>query len=233
MLDNHTKDAVGKWLTATLVTMVLSVTATATAQFYYNPHDPLQAQMSSLDAQIDAWVAQQYAQINAQQQQHTAWFIKYYRDATGDYQTPDHLAFEYGINLYCQRNAAECAQTHASWSALSSDLHQARMNDINSWGQVNAEIAASNQSILDGMFQGFMDRSAMTSQGQFGLVQGAIHGNGTFVNPNTGTSWQLPLYPDPNYQYRAPTGEPLAFDYQRNMWFVGTNWGWVPLQLSR
>ncbi len=210
--------------------LALTLSATGSAQYYY---DPIQAQMAALNAQIDMWVAQQQAQINAMQQQHTAWFIKYYRDATGDYQTPDHLAFEYGINLYCQRNAAECAETHASNMALSANLHQARMNDINSWGQVNAGIAASNQSVLDGMFNGFMDRSAMTSQGQSNLIEGAVWGNGTFYNPSTGAAWQLPLYPTPGWTYTAPSGEPLAFDYQSNTWFMGTNWGWVPLQMGR
>ncbi len=216
--------------TTLAVALTLILATSASAQYY---SDPLQAQMAALDAQIEAMIAERQGQIAAMQQEHTAWFIRYYRQNTGDYQTPDHLAFEYGINLYCQRNAAECAEVHASNTALSASLHQARMNDIASWGPVNAQIAASNQSVLDGLFGGFMNRSALTSQGQSNVVQGAIHGNGTFVNPNTGTAWQLPLYPDPNYQYTAPTGEPLAFDYQRNMWFVGTNWGWVPLQLSR
>lgn len=218
-------------LKAILATLILTVlVSTASAQYYY---DPLQAQMAALDAQIEAMIANNYAQIQAQQQQHFAWFVQYYRQQTGDYQTPDHLAFEYGLNIYCRNNARECAEVHQSNTALSANLHQARMNDINSWGAVNSQIAASNQSVLDGMFNGFMNRGAMVDQGQSNLIQGAVWGNGTFYNPSTGAAWQLPLYPDPNWTYTAPTGDPLAFNYQTNTWFMGTNWGWVPLQMGR
>lgn len=201
---------------------------------YYGPYqDPYQAQMAQYDAYMEAWIAQQYANIAAMQQQSTDQFVQYYRQATGDYQTPDHLAAEYGMNLYCQHNAAHCAEVHASWSSLSADQHNQRMNDIASWGAVNSQIAGDYQSILDGMYTGHMERGAMTSEGQSNLVIGAIQGNGTYLAPNSGASWNLPLYPDPNWSYTAPTGEPLSFDYNTGVWYLGTPGGWMPLQQTR
>ena len=191
------------------------------------------AQMDALLAEQDARIAHMQAQIEAQQQEAMMAFVRYYREETGDYQTPDALAFEYGVNLYCQRNAAECQQAHAANSAAAASAHEARMRDIQSWGAVSAGIAASNASILDSSHQGFLDRSALQDQGQANYVQGAIQGESTFSAPSFGAGWSLPVMPDPNTQYWTPDGQPLTFDFQSGVWYVGTSWGWTPLEAQR
>lgn len=217
-------------LQVTLATLVLLLGSSAFAQWGTSDWD---AYMAQHNAQVDAWMAQRYAQIDAQRQESQTWFIGYYREATGDYRTPDVLAFEYGINLYCERNAAECREVYGTHSAASASAHEARMRDIQSWGEVSAGIAASNASILDASHQGFLDRSRMQDQGHANLIQGAVQGQWNYGNPSTGAYWNLPVMPDPYTQYRTPEGQPLAFDFQTGVWYVGTQGGWTPLQPRR
>jgi hypothetical protein len=189
--------------------------------------------MDQYNANMDAWVAQQQAQLQAEQHQWMMHFVRLYRAETGDYQTPDALAFERGLNLYCARNAAECRDVHDTYSEGSRLQHESNMRDIASWGAVNAGIAASNASILDASHQGFRDRSAMQDQGQANLIQGAVQGQWNYVHPSTGAQWSLPVQPDPHTQYWTPEGQPLSYDFQSGVWYVGTQLGWTPLQPQR
>ena len=104
------------------------------------------------------------------------------------------------------------------------------MNDIQSWGQSSMQIAQSDSQILDNSFNGFMNQSALQSQGQANLVQGTIYGGADYYNGN-GQAFSLPIYPDPNMAYSTPDGNPLAFDYATNTWYIGDAYGWwSPLQ---
>ncbi len=213
-------------LRALLATIALVLASTALAQ--WTPSD-----LANYDANVDAWLAQEQARLQAEQYEWMLSFARYYREETGDYQTPDAIAIERGMNLYCERNAAECREVHETYSGASARAHEARMRDSASWGEVNAGIAASNASILDASHEGFRNRSAMGDQGQANLIQGAVQGQWTYVNPSTGAQWSLPVQPDPHAQYWTPEGQPLSFDFQSGVWFVGTQWGWTPLQPGR
>ena len=208
----------------TLATIALVLGSAAFAQW------GTPASSTTMDA---AWWAEYNAVTEALQRETMAPFVRYYREMTGDHQTPDALAGQYGINLYCQNNPAECAAIDASYAAADAQNHAARMRDIQSWGAVSSGIAASNSSILDSSHQGFLDRSAAQSEGHANYVQGAIQGESTFVDPSTGVGWSLPVMPDPNTQYWTPDGQPLAFDFQMGVWYVGSAWGWSPLQAQR
>lgn len=215
---------------AALATLALLLGGAALAQWNPTGWD---AAMAQQQAEIDAWMAQQYAQIEAQRHEAMQAFVRYYREETGDHQTPDALAYEYGMNLYCERNAAECRAVHGSYADAAARAHDARMRDIASWGAVNADIAASNASILDASHQGFLDRSQMQDQGHANMIQGAVQGQWNYGTSNAAPQWSLPVMPDPHTQYWTPEGQPLSFDFQSGVWYVGTQWGWTPLQPQR
>ena len=202
-------------------------TALATLALVFASSALAQWDLNAYQSDVEAWIAQMIAQAEAERQDSLMALVRYYREATGDYQTPDALAYEYGLNLYCQNNAAECA------AVFSPSAHAARMNDIESWGAVNAGIAASNSSILDASHQGFLDRSQLQDQGHADFIQGAVQGQWDFENPNTGAMWDLPVMPDPDTQYWTPDGQPLSFDFQTGAWYVGTQWGWTQLEPRR
>jgi hypothetical protein len=199
------------------------------------------AQMAQYDQAMDAWVQQQMQQ--AQQGADQAYndilrfFIDYYRQNTGDYVTPDAQAVALGDRLYCQHYPAQCQQNNQNaqaWSQIGAAGHAQNMADIQSWGQNALAIGQSDSSILDMNHEGFLGNQAMQDAGQANLVQGAIHGESTFVNPTSGASFSLPVYPDPNLSYYTPEGYPLVFDYQSNLWYQGDSSGWwYPLSTVR
>lgn len=69
---------------ATAVVLAAGLGGVAQAQYY----DPIQAEMARLEAQIDAMVAANYQAALAAQQEADAAAISYYREQTGDMQTP-------------------------------------------------------------------------------------------------------------------------------------------------
>lgn len=165
-----------------LATIALVLASTALAQ--WSSWD-----LANYDANIDGWLAQEQARLQAEQYEWMLSFARLYRQETGDDRSPDAIAIERGMNLYCERNAAECREVHASYSDASRRAHEARMRDIASWGEVNAGIAASNASILDASHAGFRNRSATGDHGQANMIQGAIQGQWNYLNPSSGAQW--------------------------------------------
>lgn len=199
------------------------------------------AQLDQYNQQMDAWVQGQMLQAQQQSDQAYAqlvrFFIDYYRQNTGDYATPDQQAAALGDRLWCQHNPTQCQQNleHAqAMGRVSANGHAQNMANTQSWGDTARQAARTSSEILDMSHQGYQNRQADQGQGQTNYVQGAVYGESTFVNPNGGAGYTLPVYPDPTLSYRTPEGYPLAFDYSTNTWYQGDGYGWwTPLNPQR
>lgn len=140
--------------------------------------------------------------------------INYYRSYTGDYNTPDQQAIGLGAQLWCGHNPGVCE------GALNPATYNQASNNL---GNIYSDI-------LDINHKGYMERSAIQSEGHAGYVQGAIYGESTYINPNGG-NMSLPVYADPQWQYTSPDGYPLRFDYSNDTWYQSDGYGgWVQLQ---
>lgn len=214
----------------TVILLAVGLDGVGHAQYY----DPIQAEMARLQAENDARLANARQQFLAAQQQAIAGAIAYYREQTGDYQTPDLVAAERGQALYCQNNPVECQRAAEGWSAVAQRGHELRMNDIATFGQTSLGIGRTNAEILDMSHEGYMGRQDAIAAGQADFVQGAIQGAWTYGDPSTGMGYDLPTWPDPDMRYATPEGYPLSFDYQSGTWYVGAGDGsWRPLQPRR
>ena len=197
-------------------------------------------QMNTYNQQMDAYMQQQmqWAQQNADQAYANIqqFFINYYRQATGDYATPDAQALQLGDRLYCQHYPAECQkniQTTQSWSEISAAGHQQRMNDIASWGHTSSQIAQSDSSILDMQQQGYFNNAQLQYQGQQQYVQEGIYGTTTFVDPNTNTAYQgLPVNAYNGMVVQTPYGQNAMFDQASQSWYLLDNYGYPVQQLQ-
>ena len=229
---------------AAFALLASSLAAPASAQWGHDPVMDSQswaAQMDAYNQAMDAFVQQQMqqAQANVEQQyaQVQQFFIRYYRQHTNDYATPDAQAVVLGDRLYCQHNPAWCRENERNTEAMgriSAAGHAQTLADIQSWGQTMHQAGQTSSGILDSSHQGFMDRQAVQDRGQADFVQGAVHGMSTFVHPGSGASYQLPVYPDPSLSYRTPDGHPLGFDYATGIWYLGNaNGWWSPLGEQR
>lgn len=120
--------------------------------------DPVQQQMDALQQQIDAYMVQQGRS-----------FVDYYRQATGDYQTPDYEALLRGWDLWCSNNPVECANAQntvspeaQAWMDQSAALHQQTMMD--------------NQQRFDMWWMGVQNRAASQDAWHQGFLKGVIQG---------------------------------------------------------
>lgn len=241
-----------KRILATIALLIVVLASNAHAQWGYpdpmmgmdalmQQHQQWNAQLNGYDRQMDAYVQQQMQQAQLQADAAYArvqrFFIDYYRQHTGDHVTPDAQAMALGDRLYCQHHPAECRQSATdadSWMQLGQRLHDQRMNDIAAAGRTALDIGRTNDAILDAGHAGFQERQQLQDQGRANHLQGAIHGEGTFVNPHTGAGFSLPLQPDPSMSYRTPDGYPLHFDAGTGTWYQGDGFGtWFPLQANR
>lgn len=209
--------------------LVLSLITSANAQFGY---DPFAQQMNAYNQQMDALVQQQMQywqqQSNQAYAQMQRFFIDYYRQQTGDYATPDNQALVLGDRLYCQHNPAQCQQNirfAEDMTRISANAHARRMADIASWGNTMEEVGQINSGILDASQAGYMNRQQIKNQGQADFVRGAIWGEGNYTNSTTGTTYSLPVAPDPNTRYQTPDGYPLVFDAGTNTWYQYDSYG--------
>ena len=89
---------------------------------------------------------QQWNQVFQQAQQE---FINYYRQHTGDYNTPDAQAAILGDRLWCQNNPVQCQQ--------SNQAHAQRMQDINAWGQAMLQNGRDFSNKMDRNHQLFLE----------------------------------------------------------------------------
>lgn len=120
--------------------------------------DPVQQQMVALQAQIDAQLIQLLAP-----------FIKYYRENTGDWQTPDAVAAQYGTNLWCTNFPTECERAMntitpegAEWMAASAAAHQ--------------ELMAHNAQYQDARQAAWFAQQQANYEAHVRWILGVIHG---------------------------------------------------------
>ncbi len=79
------------------------------------------------DLEFQQFMQQNQVQWQQAMQKMQQEFINYYRQNTGDYNTPDAQAMVLGDRLWCQNNPVQCQQ--------SNQAHAQRMQDIRAWGQ--------------------------------------------------------------------------------------------------
>src|SRR5690606_21063339 len=84
-----------------------------TGGYGFGGPDPIAQQMAALQQQVDAQLLQAMRP-----------FIDYYRQATGDQQTPDELAGQYGMDLWCKDHPVECERAQAQSAQDSAWLAQ-------------------------------------------------------------------------------------------------------------
>jgi hypothetical protein len=125
------------------------------------------------------YVEQLAAQAGQQARMHAQNAIMAYRQQTGDWSTPDEQVFAYLDAMARQQNPGFYADLQAREQAFQA--------------QQQAYTGNSN-AILDGMHQGYMERSEMQYQGHQDYVRGGI--------------WDRSLYTDGASVYEMPYYEP-------------------------
>lgn len=201
---------------------------------YYNPsnssmsfgtlptYEQLMQQSQANMAAIEAQMAQLEQQINANVAQMEQSFIKYYRDQTGDLQTPDQQALVLGQNLWCTNNPVECRQSNqqaAAWSQQSAAAHQQRMAQNQASFDAYQQTVADRSATQDANFNSWMANQNAMYEANQGFIQGVIYEEGNYTNPNTGQTMSLPFAPSNNWAYQSPAGNPLWFDQSSNVWY--------------
>src|SRR5690606_11424089 len=174
----------------------------------------MQQSQANYDA-IAAQMAQLEQQINASVAEGERMFAQYYRDQTGDLQTPDKQAAQLGQNLWCSNNPVECQQSNqqaAAWSQQSAAAHQQRMAQnqaaFDAYQQGRADLSATQ----DAAFNAWMANQNAMYEANQGFIQGVIYEEGNYTNPSTGQTMSLPFAPNNNWAYQSPAGNPLWFD---------------------
>lgn len=187
--------------------------------------DPLQQQMDALNQQIDAYLVEQLRP-----------FVEYYRQSTGDYQTPDATAAHYGMQLWCDNFPVECQRARntttpeaAAWMAQSAAAHQQNMAQrqagFDSWMQG----VQSNAAAQDASYNAWMNSQNQSYEANQAWIQGVIWGEGNYTNPGTGTTMSLPFAPAQGWNYQSPAGNPLWFDANSNTWYeMGPGGSYTP-----
>ncbi|MCF7983494.1 MAG: hypothetical protein K9L70_03745 [Thiohalocapsa sp.] len=125
------------------------------------------------------YVEQLAAQAGQQAQMHAQNAIQLYRQQTGDWSTPDQQVLAYLDAMSRQQNPG-----------FYSDLQQ---REQAFQAQQGAYVNNSN-AVLDGMYNSYMDRSAMQYQGQQDYVREGI--------------WERSRYTDGNAVYELPNYQP-------------------------
>ena len=217
--------------------LVIGLFSIASAQWGM---DPWNMTMNQYNQQMDMYVQQQMQMAQQQADQAYAnvgqFFIDYYRQNTGDYNTPDAQALQLGDQLYCQHNPAQCQQNiqnAQTWSDISAAGHQQNMNNIAGWGQTMNQIGQMNGQILDMSHKGYMDRSQMQYQGQQKYVQEGIFGTTTFVDPNGNISYSgLPVNAYDGMVVQTAYGQNAMFDQASQSWYLLDVYGQPVQQLQ-
>lgn len=68
--------------------------------------------------------------------------------------------------------------------------------------------------------------SAPETMESSGFIQGVIRGEGTYVDPNSGSSYDLPLVGEPGSTYYGPGGEEFTYDPITGGWTATDPTGW-------
>lgn len=167
----------------------------------------LQAQMAFYEQQLAMYEQQAQAQIAEINQ----YFIRLYRETTGDHTSSDEVALYYGRILHCQAYPVDCqiaAQNSAeSAAALAANnaAFQQRM------AQQNAAWDARNQAW-------WADQAAQEAANRAWL-DSVILGVGDYSSGSGGPTYQLPFAPSQGSWYQTPDGYPLVFDAPNNVWY--------------
>ena len=215
-----------------LAAAFLALPASAWAQYGYGygmPYDPV-------GAAIEQQMAQLQQQIDAQVLELMRPFIQYYRDRTGDMQTPDAMAGQYGQQLWCQDYPVECQRAMTTtdpqaqaWMEQSQRAHQQRMAQNQASFDAYMTGLQESSAARDAQFDAWMAGQESSYRSHQDYVQGAIHGEADYTDPTTGQTMSLPYAPDPNWSYQTPAGNPLWFDATTNTWYeVAPNGFYTP-----
>lgn len=216
---------VKRLLLISLASTVFVYAGTGQAQYGYNQQygnpggypgyvDPIEQQMAALQQQIDA-------QLLVLLQP----FIKYYRESTGDWQTPDALAGQYGMNLWCTNFPVECQRAHnttspeaAAWMAQSAAAHQQNMAQRQAGFDSYMQGVNSVGAAQDAAYQSWLNGQNASYAANQAWIQGVIWGEGNYTNPVTGATMSLPFAPAPGTIYQSPGGNQMYFDPSTNSW---------------
>jgi hypothetical protein len=141
-----------------------------------------------------AYVEQLAAQLGQQAQMQGQYAISAYRQQTGDWSTPDQQVLDYLVAVSRQQNPGFYA-----------DL-QRRENAFQA--QQRAYVNNSN-AILDGMYNGYMDRSQQQYQAHQQYIREGIHENSLYTNGND--VYEMPYYA-PGNVYEGDDGSQMIQD---------------------
>ena len=141
-----------------------------------------------------AYVEQLAAQAGQRAEAHAQNAIAIYRQQTGDWTTPDQQVFAYLDQLARRQNP----QFYANLRQREQQFQLQQQQYV-----------ANSNAILDGMYNGYMDRANMQHQGHQQYVQQGIWERSNFSNGNG--VYELPNY-QPGQLYRAADGSLMIQD---------------------
>lgn len=178
-----------KTLIKTIITLsILTIALVSTAQGQWGGGDPFDAMLQDLQAQDAQW---------------NAYLINLYRTSTGDYSSPDQIAWNQGFALHCQQNPADCGAA--------------------------SNVAAQGNPVGDIIMQGWNERNAAQEKGHANYVNGAIWEQSSYTNTSTGASFNLPDSAQINTLYSTPSGVNVMYD--GTTWYQVDQYGYgTPLQ---
>ena len=179
------------------------------------------AYMESLNQQLAVLQQQADAELAAAMKP----FVDYYRQRTGDHQTPDPQAGQAGMKLWCDDHPVECQRAieegnrnSSAWLQQSAAAHQQRMAQQQAGFDAYMQGVAGVAAAQDAAFDSWMAGQQSSYEAHQGFVQGVIYEEGNYTN-GAGQTMSLPFAPGTNYSYQSPAGNPLWFDATNNVWY--------------
>jgi hypothetical protein len=177
---------------------------------------------------------QQTQQFEQYERQNRAQVIQNYRQRTGDYQSPDHVAVERAMQQYYaanpqaweqkmadDANIAQGYQRIAQQRAQDNQTHFNNMNAIH-----NDKVNFINNVSMDGFNNRMRSMDVQTHQ-----FNNMIHERSDYINPSTGQVNNLSYHPNQiqthqgQHFYTDPHGQ--QFQVQPNGWGQRLNdWNW-------
>lgn len=195
---------------------VVLCSGTAAAQLGALLND-LQAEQGYYMQQMDQSLQQSEAQLRMYEQ----YFIDSYRQTTGDYTSPDSVAYSQGMVLHCRQYPLACPLAIQGSQQATADQQA-----------YNAAFQAGMQeryAASDAAFNAWMQNQDSQQRSHETYVQQAILGESNDGDPSTGTTYQLPYAPTQGTWYQTPAGLPLVFDSSSNIWYqIDANGTYTP-----
>ena len=185
---------------------VLLFSGTAVAQL-----EDLMSQLQAEQNYYMQWMDQAMQQNEAQLRMYEQYFIDYYRQNTGDYTSPDNVAYQKGMALHCQQYPLDCQ--------LAIQGSQQAMADQQAANAAHNASVQEQSAANDASFNAWMQGQADQQKAHENYMDGAIRGVGDYSDPSTGTTYTLPYAPSQGTWYQTPDGLPLVFDSGSNIWY--------------